>query len=211
MTVKVTSLFGGHGGGAGSAGSIADYYTKYVEKIRELKREQIAKRGLDGQNVEGPSVDVDGPVGTAEHAIESAGDASSVSSVATVEGPVSGVRGVGLEGYYGVKPGQWFGSGAERLGLEGNVDRDDLASVLSGVAPSGERMGRAFSYHTASGHFGEALAPLTVLLLASLFVRKSTAPLSFCRNAIARILSISAENWTVPKGFTCWRTIQEQA
>lgn len=41
-------------------------------------------------------------------------------------------------------------------------------AILNTVARP-ERMGRAFSYHTASGHFGEALAPLTVLLLASLF------------------------------------------
>ena len=40
-------------------------------------------------------------------------------------------------------------------------------AILSKVAQP-ERMGRAFSYHTASGHLGEALAPLTVLLLASL-------------------------------------------
>lgn len=40
-------------------------------------------------------------------------------------------------------------------------------AILNKVAHP-ERMGRAFSYHTASGHLGEALAPLTVLLLASL-------------------------------------------
>ncbi len=41
-------------------------------------------------------------------------------------------------------------------------------AILNAVALP-ERMGRAFSYHTAAGHFGEALAPLTVLLLASLY------------------------------------------
>ena len=41
-------------------------------------------------------------------------------------------------------------------------------AILNAVALP-ERMGRAFSYHTAAGHFGEAVAPLTVLLLASLY------------------------------------------
>nr|WP_257790405.1 MFS transporter [Granulosicoccus antarcticus] len=41
-------------------------------------------------------------------------------------------------------------------------------AILNAVALP-ERMGRAFSYHTAAGHFGEAMAPLTVLLLASLY------------------------------------------
>ena len=41
-------------------------------------------------------------------------------------------------------------------------------AILNAVALP-ERMGRAFSYHTAAGHLGEAVAPLTVLLLASLF------------------------------------------
>jgi len=39
-------------------------------------------------------------------------------------------------------------------------------SILNQVVPSG-RIGKAFSYHTASGLFGEALAPACILLLSA--------------------------------------------
>jgi hypothetical protein len=34
-----------------------------------------------------------------------------------------------------VKRGQWVGGSAARLGLEGQVDADDLRAVLAGLAP----------------------------------------------------------------------------
>ena len=54
-------------------------------------------------------------------------------------------RGNGLEGYYGVKAGEWFGAGADRLAVSGEVAARQLEAVLSGVDPvTGERLGRAF-------------------------------------------------------------------
>lgn len=53
-------------------------------------------------------------------------------------------------GYYinaaqaGEAPGRWFGRGAEKLGLAGEVARDDYDAVYRQVSPaSGERLGRA--------------------------------------------------------------------
>ena len=43
-----------------------------------------------------------------------------------------------LDDYYtgaGEAAGQWLGAGAERLGLDGEVDPDDLRAVLAGIAP----------------------------------------------------------------------------
>jgi conjugative relaxase-like TrwC/TraI family protein len=43
-----------------------------------------------------------------------------------------------LDDYYtgsGEAAGRWFGLGAERLGLVGDVDADDLRAVLAGMAP----------------------------------------------------------------------------
>src|SRR5690606_22885883 len=44
----------------------------------------------------------------------------------------------GLDEYYtgaGEAPGQWSGTGADLLGLSGQVEGDDLRSVLAGLAP----------------------------------------------------------------------------
>lgn len=43
-----------------------------------------------------------------------------------------------LDDYYtgaGETAGVWLGGGAERLGLEGQVDADDLRAVLAGIQP----------------------------------------------------------------------------
>ena len=37
--------------------------------------------------------------------------------------------------------GQWFGQGAERLGLAGAVDRDEFRSLLEGRMPDGQQLG----------------------------------------------------------------------
>ena len=43
-----------------------------------------------------------------------------------------------LDAYYtgaGEASGVWVGGGADRLGLDGEVDADDLRAVLAGLAP----------------------------------------------------------------------------
>ena len=46
----------------------------------------------------------------------------------------------------------WHGEGAERLGLSGRVERDDLAAIVEGVDPStGEQMGRKFGDTSVRG------------------------------------------------------------
>ena len=47
----------------------------------------------------------------------------------------------GVEDYYsgeGEAVGEWIGRGAERLGLDGEVDSNELRSLLAGMAPGGE-------------------------------------------------------------------------
>lgn len=83
------------------------------------------------------------------------------------------IAGLALEGLAFSLMGVWpvYGAFVFFMGVAGlgnAVYHPADYAILSAVARP-ERMGRAFSYHTASGHFGEALAPLTVLLLASLF------------------------------------------
>ncbi len=83
------------------------------------------------------------------------------------------ITGLTLEGLAFSLVGVWpvYGAFVVFMGIAGlgnAVYHPADYAILNAVARP-ERMGRAFSYHTASGHFGEALAPLTVLLLASLF------------------------------------------
>lgn len=46
-----------------------------------------------------------------------------------------------LQDYYrnGNEPGQWLGKGAERLGLAGSVEAEDLSNLWHGHSPDGER------------------------------------------------------------------------
>ena len=49
---------------------------------------------------------------------------------------------LGREDYYlegGEPPGQWLGSGAGRLGLQGRVAGDELRALVQGISPDGER------------------------------------------------------------------------
>ena len=84
----------------------------------------------------------------------------------------AGPEGPGAAGYYtdgSNEPGRWLGAGARALGLSGQVDRDDLARLLSGRDPAtGERLvaatgsaGRRSSLgvgsHTSGGVDGERL------------------------------------------------------
>src|SRR4051794_41834511 len=48
-----------------------------------------------------------------------------------------------LDAYYtgaGEASGVWVGGGSERLGLDGEVDPDDLRAVLAGLGPGGGGM-----------------------------------------------------------------------
>ncbi len=76
----------------------------------------------------------------------------------------------GVEDYYserGEVPGRWIGSGADELGLTGEVDDDDFHMVLSGVDPSsGLRLRR--SNASVSGFDVTLSAPKSVSLLWAL-------------------------------------------
>jgi MFS family permease len=83
------------------------------------------------------------------------------------------ITGLALESLAFSQVGVWanYGSFVLLMGIAGlgnAVYHPADYAILNAVALP-ERMGRAFSYHTAAGHLGEAVAPLTVLLLASLY------------------------------------------
>ncbi len=78
----------------------------------------------------------------------------------------------GIEDYYtgaGEAPGEWIGQSAELLGLKGEVDDDDLHSVLDSFFPgSGERMTRAQGAPKVPGFDTTFSAPKSVSLLFAL-------------------------------------------
>jgi conjugative relaxase-like TrwC/TraI family protein len=79
----------------------------------------------------------------------------------------------GREEYYtgsGESPGYWLGEGARRLGLDGEVDPDDLRLVLAGVSPEGEILnaGRVTEAQRVSGFDFTWSAPKSVSLLYGL-------------------------------------------
>lgn len=89
-----------------------------------------------------------------------------------VGAPVILVAGVCLEGlaFAAIGLAPTFSVFVMLLGIAGianAVYHPANYSILNQVVPSA-RIGRAFSYHTASGLFGEALAPASVLLLSAL-------------------------------------------
>ena len=63
-------------------------------------------------------------------------------SISAMSGGQAGYYlGLAREDYYlegGEPPGKWFGEGAERLGLVGEVEPDHLYNLFAGLAPSGE-------------------------------------------------------------------------
>ncbi len=78
----------------------------------------------------------------------------------------------GVEDYYtgsGEAPGQWYGSGSERLGLEGEVEAADLQTVLDGRDPrTGEPLGRAPGKGRVPGFDLTFCAPKSVSILFAL-------------------------------------------
>jgi conjugative relaxase-like TrwC/TraI family protein len=79
----------------------------------------------------------------------------------------------GREEYYagsGESPGFWLGEGAQRLGLEGAVDPDDLRLILAGLSPQGEILtaGRVDDAKRVAGFDLTWSAPKSVSLLFGL-------------------------------------------
>lgn len=78
----------------------------------------------------------------------------------------------GVEDYYtgsGEAPGQWLGSGSERLGLTGEVDAAHLQAVLDGRDPhTGEALGRAPGKGRVPGFDLTFCAPKSVSILFAL-------------------------------------------
>jgi conjugative relaxase-like TrwC/TraI family protein len=78
----------------------------------------------------------------------------------------------GVEDYYtgaGEAPGRWIGRSSERLGLTGEVDGDDLHTVLASLDPAtGERLTRAQGAPKVPGFDATFSAPKTVSLLFAL-------------------------------------------
>ncbi len=78
----------------------------------------------------------------------------------------------GVEDYYtgsGEAPGQWYGSGSERLGLAGEVAAADLQAVLDGQDPrTGEPLGRAPGKSRVPGFDLTFCAPKSVSILFAL-------------------------------------------
>ena len=78
----------------------------------------------------------------------------------------------GAEEYYtGAKeaPGQWLGRGAEQLGLDGEVDADELGRVLEHLHPDGtHKLTAARSVPVVAGFDATFCAPKSVSLLYAL-------------------------------------------
>jgi conjugative relaxase-like TrwC/TraI family protein len=87
----------------------------------------------------------------------------------------------GREEYYtgsGESPGSWVGEGSRLLGLEGEVDPDDLRAVLAGISPDGEILasgGRLPDHRRVSGFDLTWSAPKSVSLLYGLSEPKVSA------------------------------------
>ena len=87
--------------------------------------------------------------------------------VTTLKGPDAGLYYVeALGGYYldaGEPLGVWQGRGAERLGLEGEIDDEVFLALMAGLAPdTGEPLGRRYGDRSVRGFDATASAPKTV-------------------------------------------------
>ncbi|MDQ4130131.1 MAG: relaxase domain-containing protein, partial [Actinomycetota bacterium] len=89
------------------------------------------------------------------------------------KGPDAGLYYVeALGGYYldaGEPLGVWQGSGAERLGLEGEVDDEVFLALIAGLHPqSGDPLGRRYGARSVRGFDATASAPKSVSVLFAL-------------------------------------------
>ncbi|MDX5934958.1 MobF family relaxase [Acidithiobacillus thiooxidans] len=77
-------------------------------------------------------------------------------------------KGIGYYSEKGGAPSQWLGSGAEKQGLSGRVDKDDLERALSGITTDGEDLSKRGN-HEGKRRMGTDLtfsAPKSVSILA---------------------------------------------
>jgi conjugative relaxase-like TrwC/TraI family protein len=93
--------------------------------------------------------------------------------VTTLKGPDAGLYYVEvLGGYYldaGEPLGVWHGRGAERLGLDGEVDDDVFLALMAGLDPdTGEPLGRRYGEGSVRGFDATASAPKSVSVLFAL-------------------------------------------
>jgi conjugative relaxase-like TrwC/TraI family protein len=66
-------------------------------------------------------------------------------------------------------PGVWWGRGAARLALDGNLEPEEFLAVMSGEDPvSGERLGRRFGEASVRGYDATFSAPKSVSLIYAL-------------------------------------------
>lgn len=77
----------------------------------------------------------------------------------------------GLAGYYldsGEPPGVWLGTQAAALGLKGEVDPETFLSLVNGLSPTGEKLGRAYNDDSVRGYDITFSAPKSVSTLWAL-------------------------------------------
>jgi conjugative relaxase-like TrwC/TraI family protein len=77
----------------------------------------------------------------------------------------------GLATYYldaGEPPGMWLGKQAAALGLAGDIDPEAFLSLVDGHAPTGEKLGRAYTEESVRGYDVTFSAPKSVSTLWAL-------------------------------------------
>lgn len=144
VTVRVVSIGGGGGGG-----SYLDYLDEKLK--REKQRQLEAERRMEEASEKGLAAD---QVMQLEAELEAA-------TLAVAD------AGQELAEYYSKSVTSfWHGDGAQRLGLSGRVEKEDLAAVYEGVDPSsGERLGRKFGESSVRGFDATFAVPKEVSIL----------------------------------------------
>ncbi len=96
------------------------------------------------------------------------------------------------EGYYSGKgaPSEWLGKGAAEYGLSGEVSKEDMIRVLSGITPDGTDISARGGQNQETRRFGEELtvaAPKSVSIVAMEDQRVVEAHQAAVREAIAYV------------------------
>ena len=89
----------------------------------------------------------------------------------------------------------WYGKGAERLGLEGQINSDDLKQILNGVLPNGDvlgRKGKGGEREHAVGIDATFSAPKSVSIMA--LVANDKRLIKAHEKAVKQTLSLMEEN-----------------
>jgi len=143
MTVRVVSIGGGGGG------SYLDYLNGKLEREqqRQLEAEQRIAEAREQALSDEAMLQLEAELAAATLAVASAGEQ--------------------LAEYYSKSVTSfWHGDGAQRLGLSGQVEKEDLAAVYEGVDPSsGERLGRKFGEASVRGFDATFAVPKEVSIL----------------------------------------------